>query len=66
MGKVTTVTCDSCKKDISGKDYQTISIRRYTGAKHQNKIAYPALWMCDECYRKLSMYMMLPMEDKND
>lgn len=66
MGKVTTVTCDFCHKDISQSNYQTVSIRRYTGYKHEKKISYPALWLCDDCYRKLSMYMMLPMEKEEE
>lgn len=66
MGKVTTVTCDSCKKDISGVDYQTLSIRRYSGRKHENKVAYPAVWLCDECYRKLGMLMFCLPQERRD
>lgn len=59
MGKVTTVTCDCCNKEISAMDYQTISIRKYRGKKHENKIALPAFWLCDKCFRKLMTVMCL-------
>lgn len=64
MGKVTTVTCDCCKKDISAKDYQTISIRKYRGKKHENKISLPAYWLCDNCFRKLVTVMSLEDADE--
>ena len=34
MGRITQVTCDSCKKDITNKAYQTLTIRLYGGQNH--------------------------------
>lgn len=60
MGKVTTVTCDGCRRDISGSDYQTVTIRRYSGAKHENRVSLPAYWLCNDCYRKLNAIIFVP------
>lgn len=63
MPKVTIFTCDSCKKDITGQDYQTLTFSRYCGQKHEKCIRLPAMWLCDKCYKKLAMYMAFPPYD---
>ena len=57
MAKTISVTCDGCGRHIENENYQTLTIRRYTGEKHQNTVKIPTLWMCDKCYRNL----MIPM-----
>lgn len=63
MPKITVFTCDSCKKDITGQDYQTLTLRRYCGQKHEKVLRMPAMWLCDRCYKKMAMYMAFPPYD---
>lgn len=66
MARITTVTCDSCRTDITGKGYTTLSLRVYKGANHEKVLRMPALWLCDKCYRKMAMYMAFPPFDQED
>lgn len=64
MGRVTKVTCDSCKREISRESYQTMSIRRYHGENHEKVLRLPALWVCDKCYKRMALYMAFPPYDE--
>lgn len=63
MAKITVFSCDSCKKDITGQNYQTFTMRRYTGAKHDKVFRLPTIWLCGKRYRKMAMYMAFPPFD---
>ena len=64
MPRITVFTCDSCKKNITESDYQTISIRRYTGVKHDKVLRPPTMWLCNRCYKKMAKYMAFPPYDE--
>lgn len=66
MARVTTVSCDSCRKEITNKNYQTLTIRRYTGQNHEKVLRIPALWLCDKCYRKMALTMAFPPYDEEE
>lgn len=53
MAKTISVTCDGCNRHIENENYQTLSIRRYTGEKHEKVVRIPAYWLCDKCYRRI-------------
>lgn len=63
MGKIMQINCDSCKRDITGTDYQTFTFRRYTGKNHEKVFRMPTIWLCDKCYKKMAMYMAFPPFD---
>ena len=64
MPKIMMFKCDSCKRDITGEDYQTLTWRRYTGIKHDKCLRLPTMWLCDKCYKKMAMYMAFPPFDE--
>lgn len=66
MPKITVFTRDSCRKDITGQDYQTITMRRYSGQKHEKVIRFPAMWLCDKCYKRMALYMAFPPYDAEE
>lgn len=61
MGKVMTIYCDSCKREI-GKPYQTLTVRRYT--KNGQAVRFGTIWLCDPCYKKMVVKMALPPYDE--
>lgn len=66
MAKVTMVTCDCCKKDISGKEYQTVTIRAYRGAAHERVTRLPAYWLCNDCFKKMSILIFGGFENESN
>lgn len=63
MGKVMTIYCDSCKREI-GKPYQTLTVRRYT--TNGQAVRFGTIWLCDQCYKKMVVKMALPPYDEED
>ena len=57
MGRIMKVICDGCKKEITGQDYQTMTVRRYTGQNHDKCYRLPTIWVCDKCYKRMALYM---------
>lgn len=62
MGKIMTIYCDSCKKEI-GKSYNTLTVRRYTA--NGQCVRGATLWLCDKCYKKMVVTMALPPYDED-
>ena len=61
MGKIMTIYCDSCKKEI-GKPYQTLTVRRYTA--NGQTFRGGTIWFCDRCYKQMVVKMALPPFDE--
>lgn len=60
MGKIMTIYCDSCKKEI-GKPYNTLTVRRYTA--NGQAFRGGTIWFCDRCYKQMIVKMALPPFD---
>ena len=49
MGKVTTIYCDVCKKEVTGQ-YYTIATQRHTKGAEAEKLGTG--WLCKECFER--------------
>lgn len=57
MGRVMTIYCDSCNKELK-RPYQTMTVRRYTS--NGATVRLETIWMCDKCYNRMVRELMLP------
>lgn len=65
MGKQIVVICDSCGKDVYGKDYVTLAPRKFNKGKC---LRFGTIWLCNDCFRKTKLQDLLfnDNEEKND
>lgn len=56
MGKELKVTCDSCGKDMYGRIYYTLNIRKVTYGKQKMN---PAIYLCPNCFRATKLALLL-------
>lgn len=57
MGKQIVVVCDSCGKDVYGKDYITLC---------PQCLRFGTIWLCNECFRKTKLQDLLFNDGEND
>lgn len=50
MGKVTTIYCDACNKEVKGT-YYTIATQKHTKGAEAEKLGTG--WLCEECFERI-------------
>lgn len=56
MRKRLSITCDCCGKEIYGKNYLTLNVKK---TANDNQQRYPAIYLCETCFRDTKLNLLL-------